>query len=104
MVAGVVVGLCLMRGSGEIPNGFGMAQLWPSLKAPSMRPVMHNTLKRWRERLAAFAAWVMEMYCGLSLDIFSYVATFNYYARVYEIYNGKALPGRAFSCLHFKKC
>ena len=59
----------LIRGSGEIPNGLGIAQIWPTLKAPSMRPVLHNTLKRWRERLAALAAWAMERYRGLSLGI-----------------------------------
>ena len=65
-MAGLVF-LGLMRGSGEIPNGFGMAQLCPILKAPSMRPVAHNTLKRWRDRLAAFAAWAIEMYLSMGL-------------------------------------
>ena len=54
-----------MRGSGEIPNGLGIAQLFPILKASSMRPVAHSTLSRWRERLAAFAAWVSEMYLSM---------------------------------------
>ena len=52
-----------------MPNGFGMAQLWPILNAPSMRPVLHSTLKRWRERLAALAAWAIDRYRGLSLGI-----------------------------------
>ena len=54
-----------MRGSGEIPNGLGMAQLWPTLNAPSIRPVVHSTLRRWRESLAAWAAWAMEMYLSI---------------------------------------
>ena len=58
-----------MRGSGEIPNGLGMAQLWPILNAPSMRPVVHNTLRRWRESLAAWAAWAIDMYSGAGLSI-----------------------------------
>ena len=52
-----------------MPNGFGIAQLWPILNAPSMRPVVHSTLRRWRESLAAWAAWVREMYCGAGLSI-----------------------------------
>ena len=58
-----------MRGSGEIPNGLGMAQLCPILNAPSMRPVAHRTLSRCRDRLAAFAAWVRERCFGLSLGM-----------------------------------
>ena len=66
-----------MRGSGEIPNGLGMAQLLPTLKAPSMRFVVHSTLKRWRESLAAWAAWVSEMY----LSIVDLVALGYFYSR-----------------------
>ena len=93
-----------LRGSGEIPNGLGIAQLWPTLNAPSMRPVVHSTLKRWRERLAAMAAWAMEMYCGAGLDIFSQIATPDGYAGIAEIHDGNAFTGRAFPWLHFEKC
>ena len=67
----------LIRGSGEIPNGLGIAQLFPILNASSMRPVVHNTLKRWRESLAAWAAWVSEMY----LSIVDLVALGYFYSR-----------------------
>ena len=65
-----------LRGSGEMPNGLGMAQLWPILNAPSMRPVVHSMLSRCRERLAVLAAWVREMYLSIIRACGSWAKTF----------------------------
>ena len=61
-LAGLVFVPGLMRGSGEIPNGLGIAQECPILWAPAIRPVVHSTRNRWHDSWAAAAAWVRERY------------------------------------------